>query len=145
MKQIKLTKGKFALVDDDMFEYLNQFRWKFDKSVGYACRTLYPKGKEYMHRIINNTPKGKQTDHINRNKLDNRKENLREATPILNLRNTGLRNTNKSGYKGIWFWKERNKWQAYIRADYKQIHLGLFKDIKDAIEARKQGEELYWI
>lgn len=145
MQQIELTQGKFAIVDDEDFKYLNQKRWKFDASTGYACRTLHPKGKEYMHRIINNTPKNMQTDHINRNKLDNRKSNLRTASSTLNARNTGLFKNNKSGYKGIWFWEIREKWQAYIWSNNKKVYLGIFDTLAEAIIARKDGERKYWI
>jgi len=71
MKRIKLTQEKVALVDDADFEFLNQWKW-FYHQTGYAksCH-------RYMHRLINKTPKGFHTDHINRNKLDNRKSNLR--------------------------------------------------------------------
>lgn len=143
MKQIKLTQDKVALVDDKDFDWLNQWKWYFDSSTGYATRK--DPNKVYLHRLINNTPQGKQTDHINRDRLDNRRENLRTVTPTLNMQNSSTRNTNKSGFKGIWFWKQRNKWEVSITANYKKIHLGLFKDIKDAIEARRKGEELYWV
>lgn len=145
MKKINLTQGKFALVDNEDFEYLNQFKWKFDATTGYSCRTLYPKGKEYMHRIINKTPRNMQTDHINRNKLDNRRENLRTVTAKLNVRNTGLFKTNKTGHKGIWFWETREKWQVYIWNNNKKVYLGIFNTLSEAIIARKDGERKYWI
>lgn len=143
MRRIKLTQGKFALVDNEDFVLLNQFHWKFDKSTGYACRTLYPKGKEYMHRVIHPTIKPLQVDHINRNKLDNRRTNLRGVSPKVNLNNTSLRVTNKSGYKGVWFWKERQKWSSYIWLNYKKIHLGLFTNLNEAINARQIAERKY--
>jgi len=146
MKQIELTQGKYALVDPEDCEHLIKFKWKFDNTVGYACRTLYPKGKEYMHKVIlPTTTKGLEVDHINRNKLDNRRENLRLVNRIENMRNTGLKINNKSGCKGVWFWEKRNKWTAFIFVNYKKIHLGIFDKIEQAIEARKKGEEFYWI
>ena len=140
--KIKLTNGMFVLVDVEDFEFLNQWKWDFD---GRYARRREKGVKIYMHRVINNTPPGKHTDHINRDKLDNRRSNLRAIYPKWNTRNTGIRDTNRSGHTGIWFWKERNKWEAYISADYKKIHLGLFKDMDDAIEARKQAERIYWV
>jgi len=98
-----------------------------------------------MHRLINKTPCGTDTDHINRNKLDNRRSNLRTTTHAQNLRNVDLRNTNKSGHKGVFWRKERNKWEASVWNNYHKIYLGIFRDIKDAIQARQKGEELYWI
>lgn len=145
MKAIELTQGKFALVDDEDFEYLNQFKWKYDSSIGYACRTLYPKGKEYIHKVIHPTIGEFQTDHINRNKLDNRKSNLRTVTLIENLRNVGITKNNTSGFKGVSLRKDRNMWEAYLWKNYKKISFGLFRNLQDVILARKQGEEVYWI
>lgn len=140
---ITLTNGDFVVVDENMFDFLNQWKWYFDKSTGYV-RTHINNKSTYMHRLVNKTPRRFQTDHVNRNKLDNRKENLRTVTSIQNLRNTGIRITNKSGYKGIWWWKERKKWQVYININYKRIYLGMFKKIEDAIKVRKNAEKLYW-
>jgi len=87
MKKIKLNKGTFATVDNDDFEYLNQWKWYINNN-GYAIRTKYTKlgfkkykmKKVYMHRVVNNTPDNLQTDHINHNQLDNRRINLRSVT-----------------------------------------------------------------
>ena len=83
MKEIKLTQDKVALVDDEDYKWLNEFKWYC--AAGYAARNS-PKinGKQsiniFMHREINNTPKGMDTDHISHNRLDNRKVNLRTCT-----------------------------------------------------------------
>jgi hypothetical protein len=91
MKEIKLTKGKTAIVDDEDFDRLSQYKWQF-AVIGYARRTVYVKGKKgrqtlYMHRDILATPSDMFTDHINGNRLDNRKENLRVCTQAENNRN----------------------------------------------------------
>lgn len=143
MKQITLTQAKFSLVDDETFDFLNQWRWKFDKTNGYACRTLYPKGKIYLHSLIIDSAKGFVIDHINRNKLDNRKENLRVISYRQNSFNTSLRVTNTSGYRGIHWLKGRKKWEAYIWNNYKKIHLGLYLTIQEAWLARRLGERRY--
>jgi len=143
MKQIKLTKGQFALVDDDMFEYLNQWKWHLS-SHGYAMRRP-PRSKViYMHRVINNTSDSELTDHVNRNKLDNRKKNLRGANRFLNGINRGKNKNNTSGYKGVSSNKRNGKWQAFIHYSYKRYYLGDFIAIEDAVEARKQAERRYW-
>lgn len=136
MKKIKLTKDKFAIVDDEDFEYLNQWKWLFDR---YASRQEgnYEKGTRkmiYMHRLIMKTPDGFDTDHINGNKLDNRKENLRIVTRQLNNANARIAKNNKLKFKGIWFSKRLNKYTASIGFNYKIIHLGCFTS---AIEAAK--------
>lgn len=88
-----------------------------------------------MHRIIMNCPEDRQVDHINGDGLDNRKSNLRVCTQRQNSCNTLKYSTNKSGYKGVSFSKDTNKWRATIVVNYKQIHLGLFNTPEEAAEA----------
>lgn len=95
----------------------------------------------YMHALLNKTPTGFVTDHINGNKLDNRKENLRTATSSQNGINRGKQINNTSGHKGInWY---ANAWVAEIKVNQKKIHLGRFKNIDDAVAARKAAEQIY--
>ena len=85
MKLIQLTKGKQAIVDDDDYEELNQFKWYSNN--GYVCRAIKINGVYKtipLHRTVNKTPIGLETDHINRNKLDNRKSNLRSVSRSIN-------------------------------------------------------------
>ena len=142
MKKIKLTQGKYALVDDEDFSWLNQWRWDFD---GRYARRREGGKKIYLHQVIQDNQSGKLIDHINRNKLDNRRANLRNVSPRINIINSKLRNTNKPGYKGIWFCKDRNKWQVSITVNYIKIHLGTFKELNDAIKVRKNAENKYVI
>lgn len=145
MKQIKLTKNKFALVDDEDFEWLNQWKWWTDHR-GYAVRDVggrKDKKRILMHRFINVTPKGYHTDHINHNKLDNRRSNIRTTTPSQNILNSVLSKSNTSGYKGVAWYK--NGWVATIKINYQKIHLGRFKKLEDAVKARKEAEALYGI
>src|SRR2546430_16319669 len=98
-RKIKLTRGKYALVDLVDYEWLSQWKW-YCSARGYAARRLYPENKVvYMHRVI--IPEGEEVDHINHDKLDNRKSNLRPCTHKQNLRSRGLNKNNKSGYKGV--------------------------------------------
>lgn len=150
MNTIKLTQGKFAIIDDSDFEWLSQWKWYYHH--GYAVRSLYLGGGRKnqkrqtlpMHRFINNTSKGFDTDHINRDKLDNRRSNLRTVTTIENQRNTNTRKDNKSGYKGVTWNKQRNKWHVSIRVDTKLIFLGLYSNLQEASLVRKQGEGVYF-
>lgn len=148
MKRIKLTQGKFTLVDNGDFEWLNQWKWYLN-SKGYAMRGKRISGKQIMilmHRLINNTPEGLkfETDHINRDKLDNRRENLRTATRSQNKINTNLRKDNTSGYKGVSWNKNRNRWMAQLHINGKHIHLGLYSTLQGAWLARKWGERIYF-
>lgn len=108
MKKIKLTQGKYAIVDDEDFEWLNQWKWCYCK---YVIRDIILNKKNkriYMHRLIMNTPEKMQTDHINGNKLDNRRNNLRICTQSQNNMNRKISKLNTSGYRGI-YWDKDNK------------------------------------
>ncbi len=140
MKEIQLTKGKVAIVDDADYEWLNQWKWHAGSGRGtiYALRKS---GKRpfmktiCMHRLIMNTPNGMEVDHINMNGLDNRRKNLRNCTRIQNARNVKILSTNHSGYKGVSWSKFANKWSAYINIDGKKSHLGYFCIVQDAARA----------
>lgn len=145
MKKIKLTKGKYAIVDDEDFEFLSQFNWQCDSS-GYAVRDIggrKNKKRTLMHSLLNKTPKGFHTDHINRNKLDNRKVNLRTTTPSQNILNSKISKNNTSGYKGVQWYK--NRWVARIKFNYKTMYLGRFKLLSEALNTRKLAEQKYGI
>jgi len=147
MKKIKLTKGKCAMVDDEDFEYLNQWKWNVSTS-GYARRILYVKGlgaqgNVYMHRLINETPVELFTDHINQNKLDNRKSNLRVVTKSQNGMNRGKSKNNQSGVKGIYWDSWAKKWRAEIMVNGLRIRLGRYLDLRKARDARIMGEKQY--
>jgi hypothetical protein len=132
MKEIKLTQGKVALVDDEDFNYLNQFKWQVIKPryiyyvVKSGKRINGKNKKEYMHRIIMNTPSHLQVDHIDHNGLNNQKSNLRNCNNSQNNANKILMNEEK--YRGICWDKSRNKWMSSIRFMGKNIFLGRFSD-----------------
>ena len=139
MKQIKLKHGKYALVDDEDFEYLNQYRWHIS-AAKYVATHIKDK-KVYMHRLIMKTPKGLDTDHINRSTLDNRKSNLRVATRSENNVNTGLWKSNTSGHKGVYRDKKNRNWRVMIDWKKKHFNVGSFKNIRDAVDARQRAEQ----
>jgi hypothetical protein len=133
---IWLTQGKYAIVDNEDSKYLSQCNWHFN--AGYAVRQV--KGdKVLMHRVVSTTPIGFSTDHINRNKLDNRRNNLRVCSHAQNTRNRGLSPTNTSGFKGVTWCKDSSKWRAHIKLNGKKLHLGLYKDSIDAAMAYDQA------
>lgn len=140
-KEIPLTQGKVALVDDDDFEVLNQVKWHVTYHVGYTAYAVHSMGPRsrvksvYMHRQIMNAPDGVEVDHINGNGLDNRRENLRLATPAENCRNSPKQRRNTSGYKGVTWHKRARRWMAQIGIDGKTICVGYFKNPKDAAKA----------
>ena len=140
MKQIPLTKGQFALVDDEDFDRLTAMGSWCINSHGYAVRSKgykKPDGRRgcitiFMHRVIMNTPAGMDTDHGDTDRLNNQKYNLRVCTRSQNKMNTKKRAGNKSGFKGVSWNKQRSKWESYISVNSKKKNLGLFNHKADA-------------
>ena len=123
------------------------------KAAGTVCKNGYIgiciNGKRiYAHQIAWAIHHGKwselQIDHINLNKLDNRIANLREATNSQNGKNLPIKSNNTSGFTGVCWDKLNNKWRAIIKVDHKQINLGRYVNIDDAIIARKSAEIKYF-
>ena len=132
--------GKFAIVDDDDYEELSKHKWHWCS--GYAARPLDGK-RRFMHRIVNNTPNNLDTDHINRDRLDNRKCNLRSCTSSQNLMNKGKCKGKSSIYKGVIF-SNKHKWRARIVFNNKSIHLGEFITQKEAALAYNKAAKRYY-
>lgn len=132
VKRIPLSKGFFATVDDEDFEWLSQWKWSFDGHA-YAIRFIgQGKGEIrqalYMHRVIVKAPAKMEVDHVNGDALDNRRGNLRLVTRSQNLRNRKTFKSNKSGFKGITFNPINRKWKA-------TINLGTFDTAEEAARA----------
>jgi hypothetical protein len=150
MKRIPLSQGKFALVDDSDYEWLNQWKWSVNgaKARPYAMRKdwSFPKGKTVlMHRLIANPPKGFVVDHIDGNTLNNCRSNLRVCSYSQNLANSIVnRLANKSGYKGVCWKKKEKKYSAQITVNYKAIHLGYFKNPVEAAKAYDNAARKYF-
>ncbi len=150
MKIIWLTKGQFTLVDDQDFDYLNQWEWSVNKSGGilYANRSFRQNGKKIMlmmHRIILGiTDLHILGDHIDRNGLNNQRYNLRIATHSQNSSNKKSYRTGNSKFLGV-FWRERYKcFVAAIGKNGKKIHVGHYKTENEAAEAyNKKASELH--
>src|SRR3990167_702232 len=147
MKKIKLSQGKVALVDDEDYEWVNQWKWCYQRCVrpsgeyqGYAIRSLHP-GQMRMHRLIIGAKKGEEVDHINRNKLDNRRKNLRIAFKNENRHNINVRKDSKTGIKGVTYVKKLKKYRAYIQVNSKQYNLGFFKNKTTAARKYKRVAE----
>jgi hypothetical protein len=154
MKYIELTQGKRAIVDDEDYEWLSQWKWHYAKSSngpdGYACRGMrsihLPNGylNIMMHQAVHGTPEGYITDHKNGNKLDNRKSNLLTATDATNRINVSRRSDNTSSVTGVGWFKPTNRWRARISINGKLISLGYFKTLEEAAKARKDAEKFYY-
>jgi hypothetical protein len=136
MKKIILTQGKFAKVDDSDYEKLNKFKWYVNKygNTFYAVR-MSGRKTLLMHAIIIRTPKGKSTDHIDGDGLNNQSKNLRVCSQGDNLKNKSKYKNNISGFKGVSWVKDRKKWNAQIQTNKSKKNLGNFDTKEEAYEA----------
>lgn len=129
MKTIPLTRGQFAIVDDEDYKRLSKYKWyaNKDKCGGWHAQRQYRQnGKVFcvlMHREIMNAPSGKNVDHIDHNRLNNRKDNLRCCTQAQNLWNQKPNKARK--YKGI-YRTSNGKWRVTIWANGIAYQLGCF-------------------
>jgi hypothetical protein len=146
--RIELTQSKFAVIDDADFELIQKRKWYFHK--GYALSSGKRNGAKkrdaptYMHRLINKTPDGIETDHIDRDTLNNRRLNLRSVTTAQNQMNKKSQINSTSKYKGVFWDKQSNKWKAQIYKDGKKYSLGFFPSEDDAAKAYTiKAEELF--
>lgn len=142
MKEITLTQGQIALVDDEDFDAVSRLKWsaRFCKCTHsfYATRTDRSKGSRtvLMHRFILNAAGADLfVDHINHDTLDNRRENLRLCSRAENCRNARKRSDGISRFKGVSWDAETGKWRARIDFNGKTINIGRFHEETDAAAA----------
>jgi len=147
MKEIRLSQGKVALVDNEDFESINQFKWHIDKRLHtiYAVRQeRYMTGKYkkvYMHNQIMGV---KWIDHINSDGLDNRKINMRPCNCGQNNMNQRPQEGKSSEFKGVFWHKQRKKWTAQSGINGKRKHLGMFKsEIMAALAYDNEAKNLF--
>ncbi len=147
--EIQLTRGVVAIVDDVDAD-LAALNWCATSTKRYALRRVSdPVSKTVrtgrLHRVImarilgRELTKAEQVDHKNRSGLCNTRANLRLATPAENAANTGRMSNNTSGFKGVSFFRRRQKWRAYIRLPRGRLDLGCFDDIHQAAIAYDQA------
>jgi len=149
MKEIKLTRGFVAQVDDEDYEYLNQFHWYPQKghNTYYAKRKIFHNGTQdtiLMHRDIMNTPKDMEVDHRDHDGLNNQKSNLRNCTHRQNQINKIV--ISSSPYRGVTWVLKRKKWKikARIKVYGRGIHLGYFRTEEMAALAYNEAAKKYF-
>lgn len=162
MRQIRLTKGQVALVDDEDYEFLSQWKWCAHYSgdyvsavrgvkIGSKTKTIIMSRILMERKLGRRLEKGEEVDHSNRVTLNNRRENLRLATHEQNCHNCKYGN-GYSKYNGVSWWKGRlykgkryaGKWIAHIRISGVLKHLGLFKTEIDAALAYDKAAKFYY-
>lgn len=129
---IPLTKGAEAIVDDADYTWLSQHNWQLSHN-GYAYGRVGGR-VQYMHRLILGVASGEEIDHIDRNKLNNCRGNLRICSRAANLHNRAPKG-HTSKYKGVCFEKFTGRWLVQIRANGKRIKVGRFDNEIDAAKA----------
>lgn len=140
MKEIELTQGFVALVDDEDYERVNSLTWHVQRGryTWYAQHVITSPVRRvvYMHRYILGLLDSKEhVDHKNRNGLDNRKENLRlDERGVNSINRRGFKN-NKSGFRGVCWHKKTRMWTAQIGAGGKLFYIGVFERVEDAARA----------
>jgi len=141
MKEIPLSQGKTAIIDDEDFDLVAPHNWFFAAN-GYAVRNTRKDGKrsqQYLHRLVCGEPDS-LVDHINRNRLDCRRSNLRLVDWTGNALNRGKQSNNRSGYTGVVWHAFSGLWQARLQIRRRVHCLGYFKTPEDAHAARLAGE-----
>ena len=134
MKRIKISQGKYALVDDSDYESLMKFKWYARKD---HLRDVYYTNKSEkvdgtwknipMHRVIMNPPNGMFVDHKDGDGLNNQRSNLRVCTASQNNQNSKKASGKTSQYKGVSWSAYHNRWRACIEIQYRQKYIGVFR------------------
>lgn len=135
--KVHLKSGKYFVCDIQDISLVKNFTWYLNQN-GYARSS----DGLYFHRLVTSAPENYIVDHINGNKLDNRKSNLRICTSMDNSHNMKIFKTNTSGHTGVCKTKS-GKYEASIVANYKHIYLGVYDDFDNACEAYNAAKEKY--
>lgn len=152
MRRIRLTKGKEALVDDEDYDHLMQWKWQYrqtDGGGGYATRTQRSgdhRKAVWMHHVVADRmglETGDEYDHIDRNGLNNCRNNLRPATASQNCANRRPRR-NGSGYRGVYWYPRYRKWNAMIRVKGRIHNLGYFQSRVEAAKAYNEAAKQHF-
>ncbi|QDV72469.1 HNH endonuclease [Botrimarina mediterranea] len=149
-REIQLTQGRKVIVDSEDYELLvARGNWCFGAK-GYAARNERRADGKWravlMHRLIMQAPEGLQVDHIDGNRLNNRRSNLRLCTPVENNRNRGPNVSNPLGIKGVYWIPRQRKYRASIRIQGQTKQLGVYDDpleasrVFDAATLEHRGE-----
>lgn len=142
-KEIELTQGYKAIVDDEVYEELSKYKWCVHRMTRDG--RVYATRLERMHfSVVGHPEPGFVVDHINGNGLDNRRENLRIITNKENIRCQRINRNNTSGYRGVSWHKGKQRWEARIRVNGKRLNLGRYKTAEEAAYAYDEAAKRHF-
>lgn len=142
MKKLLLHNGERTIVDNSDYEHLSRFNW-YLSTCGYVVRK-HGKTTIYMSRSLIKPAPGKHVDHINGDKLDNRRDNLRMASISQNQMNRAKSDNKSSRFKGVCWDKSRLKWIVHLKKNKKVLHLGRFAKEVEAAKAYNVAAEKHF-
>lgn len=134
---LKLTKGKFCLIDSSDFVWIDKYKWSLTKNGTKFYAVRNEKGNRiYLHREVFGAKKGELVDHVNNDSLDNRRKNLRLSDRSKNASNSfKTKNKKSSKFKGVHWHSQIGRWRACIHKNGKKISLGCYSTEKKAAKA----------
>ena len=122
-------------IDKEDVDNVKKDKWRLSSN-GYIMN----QNDKLLHRVLMGTREGYVVDHINKDKFDNRKSNLRNCSQSLNILNSKISKDNTSGIKGVDFHKASGKWRARIKYNGENKYLGIYENKEEAIKVRKEAE-----
>lgn len=125
-----------SLIDIEDVGFVSQYKWSIDGN-GYL---MAHKLNKSLHTLLVKSGIGEVVDHENQNKLDNRKSNLRVTTKSVNAINSKMNTNNKTGFKGVFYNKSKDRYISYLTIHKKRVNLGSYLNLHDAVVARLKGE-----
>lgn len=142
-------KNQEFYIDESDLDLVSKYNWSISTTDGYLYTSIYIfKSTMTMHKLLMSTPIGLYVDHINRNRIDNRRENLRIVTKQENRINSGIQSNNTSGIIGVKQYTKYigdKKWRVQINGGLNnRIHLGVFDNFEDAVICRLKAELKYY-
>ena len=140
---ITSNTNEYFLFDLEDFDKIKNYCWLKGNN-GYVLSRDKNSKIIYLHRVVMNASQNEVVDHQKHDLMDNRKQFLRIGTQSNNNMNHNMRSDNTSGITGVWFNKRNNNWCSEIMVNKKKIHLGSFKTLEEATQARRHAEEKYF-